>query len=421
MMKYGLNDKPGLGPMLLYGLQWWVVSLPCVVIMGVVASRLHFSETGQQVFYLQKLFGLVGLATLAQIYLGHRLPLVIGPATILLVGLTASAASGVEALYTAMMVGGGVLALTAASGQLTRVRRLFTPRIVTVILILIAFTLAPTILKLVLAGVDHQAGHLCFAVLTVMAMLLANQYLKGVWKSMTVLLGLVLGSLVYFLAFGLPEVRPYAPSAGGRLLLDHLDFNAGAVLSFLFCYLALAVNELGSIESIGHMLSADDMSGRVKRGVTVQGLSNLASGAAGVIGPVSFSLSAGVIAATGCASRHTLLPAGLGLVLCSFFPEAVLIFSLLPGAVMGALMLYLMSAQLASGLILLVSERSVRNFNDGLTVGLPLMLGLIVSFAPAAAFDGFPDLLRPIVGNGFIVGTITVILMEHLIFAGRKD
>jgi len=420
MIKYGLNDKPGPGPMLLYGLQWWVVSLPCVVIMGVVAARMHFGSAGEQVFYLQKLFGLVGLATVAQVYFGHRLPLVIGPATILLVGLTASAASGVEALYTAMMIGGGVLALTAASGQLTRVRRLFTPRIVTVILILIAFTLAPTILKLVLDGAANQAGHLGFAVLTVLIMLLGNQYLKGVWKSLTVLLGLAVGSLAYFLIFGLPAAQPYSPPAGGSLLLDHLDFNAGTILSFLFCFLALAVNELGSIESIGHMLSADDMTGRVKRGVTVQGLTNLAAGAVGVIGPVSFSLSAGVIAATGCAARLTLVPAGLGLLFCSFFPEAVLIFSHLPGAVMGALMLYLMSAQLASGLTLLVSEKSVQTFNDGLTVGLPLMLGLIVAFAPAGAFEGFPDLLRPIVGNGFIVGTITVILMEHLIFAARK-
>ena len=420
MIKYGLNDKPGLAPLLLYGLQWWVVSLPCVVIMGVVASRLHFSDVGDQVFYLQKLFGLVGLATMAQICFGHQLPLVIGPATILLVGLTASAASGVEALYTAMIVGGGMLALTAASGQLTRVRRLFTPRIVTVILILIAFTLSPTILKLVLAGADNQAGHLCFAVLTVLIMLLGNQYLKGVWKSLTVLLGLVVGSLVYFLVFGLPEAQPYTPPAARSLLLDHLDFNAGTVLSFLFCFLALAINELGSIESIGHMLAADDMSGRVKRGVTVQGLANLVSGSAGVIGPVSFSLSAGVIAATGCAARRTLLPAGFGLLLCAFFPEAILIFSRLPGAVMGALMLYLMSAQLASGLTLLVSEKSVTTFNDGITVGLPLMLGLMVAFAPAEAFEGFPDLLRPIVGNGFIVGTLTVILMEHVIFAGKK-
>ena len=40
-MKYELNDKPGILPMLMYGLQWWIVSLPCVVIMGIIVSQLH--------------------------------------------------------------------------------------------------------------------------------------------------------------------------------------------------------------------------------------------------------------------------------------------------------------------------------------------------------------------------------------------
>lgn len=420
MTKYGLNDKPGPLPWLLYGLQWWVVSLPCVVIMGVVASGLHFDDVGERVFYLQKLFGLVGLATLAQVCLGHRLPLVIGPATVLLVGLTASAASGPERLYTAMAIGGGVMALAAAGGQMARARHFFTPRIVTVILILIAFTLSPTILNLTLSGTGDQAGRLCFAVSTVLLMLLANQRLNGAWKSLTVPLGLVLSSLACFLIFGTADQRPYSPPANSPLWLGRPDFDAGVILSFLFCYLALAVNELGSIEAVGHMLGADDMSGRVKRGVTVQGLANLASGAAGVIGPVSFSLSAGVIAATGCAARLTMIPAGLGLLFCAFFPEAVLIFSRLPGTVLGAMLLYLMSAQLAGGLTMLVAEKSVAGFNDGLTVGLPLMLGLLVSFAPPGVFEAFPGFIRPLAGNGFIVGVITVILLEHVIFADKK-
>ena len=52
-MKYELNDKPGLLPMLMYGLQWWIVSLPCVVIMGIIVSKLHYTDVAEQTFYLQ--------------------------------------------------------------------------------------------------------------------------------------------------------------------------------------------------------------------------------------------------------------------------------------------------------------------------------------------------------------------------------
>ena len=53
-MKYELNDKPGILPMLMYGLQWWIVSLPCVVIMGIIVSQLHYTDVAEQTFYLQK-------------------------------------------------------------------------------------------------------------------------------------------------------------------------------------------------------------------------------------------------------------------------------------------------------------------------------------------------------------------------------
>lgn len=416
-MKYGLNDKPGAAALLLYGAQWWVVTLPSVVIMGVILARMHFTDPGQQIFYLQKLFALMGAATVIQTVWGHRLPLVVGPASTLLVGVIAAQAEGVTAVYTSILTGGVLMCLLAASGLIARVRFFFTPRIIAVILVLIAFTLTPTILNLVLPGEERAVFHAVFAIAVVFALVFCNRALPGVWKSLTVILGLAGGSAVYFAALGPPALPPLAPGpANGALLLPELAFHGGALFAFVFCFFALLINELGSIESIGHMLRCDDMEGRVKRGVGLQGLANVAAGGLGVIGPVDFSMSAGVIAATGCASRYPLIPAGLGLAACAFFPKLVLFFACIPSPVMGALMLYLMSSQLASGLTMLVAERGVSDFNSGLIVGLPLMIGLVTSFAPAHLFTAFPDLLRPIVGNGFVMGTLAVVLMEHVIF-----
>jgi len=420
-VKYELEDRPGPLALLLYGLQWWVVSLPCVVILGVVVARMHFDSLGDQVFYLQKIFGLTGLALLAQLFWGHRLPLVIGPAAILLVGLTASGSSNLPALYTAIMVGGALMALVAGVGLLGRLRALFTARIVAVILILIAFTLTPTILRLVLDPVRGAGLTFAFALGLVLVMIIANQMLPGVWKSMTVLIGLAGGSLAWVLLSGGPETLEAIPARTTGLGLPHLEFEAGAVISFVFCMAALAINELGSIESIGRLVGAEGLEGRVRRGQMTQGLANMASGALGIIGPVSFSLSAGVIAATGCAARRTMIPAALGLILCAFFPQVVLIFSRLPAVVMGALLLYLMAAQLASGLSLLTADRTLGDFTGALTVGLSLMVGLLVAFAPESALADWPPLLKPIIGNGFIMGTVTAILLEHLILRpGRR-
>lgn len=414
-MKYKLEDSPGLLPLMLYGLQWWLIALPCVIILGVVVGRLHFDNLGDQIFYLQKTFALMGLTMMVQLTWGHRLPLVVGQSAILLVGLTASLSSGMSALYTSIMIGGAILAVVSAFGLIARLRVFFTDRVVVVILILISFTLAPSILRLVVNPAQGSSLSLGFALGLVLVMVIANQLLPGVWKSMTILIGLVGGSLAWALLTAWPEALEAVPAGTSGLWLPSLEFEAGTIISFLICMLALSINELGSIESIGRMLGVDDLEGRVRRGQVVLGLANMTSGAVGIIGPVSFSISAGVIGATGCAARRVMIPAGLGLVLCAFFPKMVLVFSRLPGVVMGALLLYLMAAQLASGLTMLMRGRGVGNFSGGLTVGLPLMVGLLIAFSPESAFTAWPALVRPLVVNGFIMGTLMVIVLEHLI------
>lgn len=419
--KFGLDDKPPIGPLLLYSLQWWVVSLPCVVIMGVVLARMHYQDAALQALYLQRVFGITGAIMAFQALFGHRLPLIAGPASTLLVGLAASVASGPATQYTAIIVGGAFLAVAGFSGFLEKMRTLFTPRIVATVLLLIALTLAPTILRLTLPeeGADQSAAFtLGFAILLTFAMLVTNNKLPGVAKSLTVLLGLAGGTILYSMAAGFPGLRmAEAPTAPPPLF--SIEFDAGVTLSFLFCFLALAINEIGSIESLGRLLDADNMDKRMRLGTGYTGVANMVAGCLGVVGPVDFSMSAGLIPASGCASRYAMVPAGAGLFACAFSPAVVSVLSVIPGPVMGSIMLYLMASQLASGLTLAVGEKGVASFVGGLVVGLPIMLSLIIAFAPPHSFAAFPALLRPIVGNGFVVGTIAVIVLEHGIFRGK--
>ena len=160
-MRYGLNDKPGLLPWLLYGLQWWIVSLPCVMILGIIVAKLHFEDTGAQIFYIQKLFGVMGITMIVQVLWGHRLPLVIGPASVLLIGVLAALSAGTGAIYTGIFAGGVLLMLLAFTGWLSKLQFIFTPRIIVVILCLIAFTLAPVILKLIFSE-PGRVYSICF-------------------------------------------------------------------------------------------------------------------------------------------------------------------------------------------------------------------------------------------------------------------
>lgn len=424
-MKYGLDDKPGIVPMLMYGLQWFIVTVPSLIIIGIVAAGVHAGDASSQVFYLQKLFVVMGLSTVVQILWGHKLPLVIGPASVLLIGVVAAQSSGAPATYTAIMIGGVLLSILAYSGLLQKIRFVFTPRVITTILIMIALTLSPVILNLIISDKAHASFGIVFALLLTLALVVINNLLKGIWKSMTIVLGMLGGSIAYYLINGFPPLLQHDMPAIGfaaesSFFLFSPEFNIGTILAFVFCFIALIINELGSIESVAQMLKAGNVGKRIKSGVGILGFSNLVSGAAGIIGPVDFSMSAGVISATRCASRYTLIPAGLGLVVCAFFPPVISILSGVPSVVLGCIMLYLMSSQFASGLFMLITEKAITNFNDALTVGLSLMIALMISFAPKAVFENFPSILHPIIGNGFVMGVITVLVLEHIVFRKKE-
>lgn len=70
---------------------------------------------------------------------------------------------------------------------------------------------------------------------------------------------------------------------------------------------------------------------------------------------------------------------------------------------------------------MMIREKAVDGFDGGIVVGFSLMVALLLSFAPDEALNSIPALIRPIVGNGFVMGVITVLILEHLIFrAGKK-
>jgi xanthine/uracil permease len=421
--KYGLNERPPFSETLLYGLQWFAVTLPIIVVIGKITGEFHFSAAGDQMVYLQKLMFVMAVALLAQLVSGHRMPLIAGPSSILLIGILSSAGHPAGTIYSSILLGGVILTVISMTGLLGYLRKLFRPRVVAVVLILIAFTLAPTLVHLITAGAEKASplAALLFALVFSCSMLAAHRFLSGVWKSTVIIWAMVAGSLCWFTAFPEsfslnPNFSPPLVSGFFRHLTFTLSFDAGVLISFLVCFLALFVNDFGSIQSMNELLQPADADGRINRGILITGLSNVLSGFFGVIGPVNFSLSPGVIAATGCASWIAMMPTAVFLLLLSFSPAAIGFISAVPSVVVGTILIYILASQIAAGLMMISESLREFRYTDGLVIGLPLMLATITAFLPAAFLAGLPSVLRPILGNGFVVGITAVLLMEHGIF-----
>ncbi len=421
-IRYKLDDMPPFGEFVLFGLQWLAISIPGIIVIGKIVGGLHFTDPSAQITYLQKLTFVIGVVLVSQVLLGHRLPLIVGPSTVLLVGMIASAGFDPATVYASIMVGGSILFLTAVTGLFGRLQKLFTVRVVAVVLLLIAFTLMPTVLGLLIPP-GPVLPHRCmsFAFMLILGMFIAQRYLPPIWKSAIIFFAMIAGSLAWVIIFpssGLHSAPRGLPAFSGFFheFTTRFSVAPGVLASFIFCFLGLSVNDLGSIESVSVLLKLPDMRQRVNRGISLTGLANLASGFFGVIGPVNFSLSPGVILSTGCASRFTLVLTGGLLVLLAFSPAVLGLVESVPPVVIGCVLTYLLTFQIAAGFATIGQEEKGFRLESGLVVGLPVLMGTAVSMLPARILGTFPLVLRPVMGNGFVIGVLVAFILEHVLY-----
>ena len=420
--KYGLEDKPPLGESVLMGLQWCALLVPFMIILGKIAGTLHFTDPAGITVYLQKTAFIMAVFLFLEVMWGHGLPLVMGPSSVLLIGIISSSGFDINTINTTVVSCGLILALAGITGIFGHLQRLFTPRVVAVVLLLIAFTLTPTILRLVTdsQGISPQAN-MVYALILTIAILILHRLLTGIWKSILILISMFAGTISYFIFF--PGNLNITPVVSSRILstffqdmIGGLSFDIGLLISFSICFVALSINDVGSMQSINALVKTTDMDNRVNRGIFFTGLANVASGIFGVIGQVNYSVSVGVVTATGCLSRFTLIPAAAVLLVISFSPMIIAFLGIVPPVVIGSIMFYTLCAQVSAGLMVAFEASGRFNLDDGIIIGMPILIATVIAFMPADFFHNFPRILQPIIGNGFVMGVIVLLLLEHGIF-----
>lgn len=421
-IRYSLESLPPPRQFALFSLQWLMLTVPFVIIIGKTVAGLQYPDNpGLQLSYLQRMFFAMGITALTQLFYGHRLPLVIGPAAVLLVGIIAACQTAAPAaVYSSILIGGLAVAIFDRLGILGRISALFTPRIIGVVLLLVAFTMVPTIVSL-LAGRAPTPRTLVFTALMLLAVIAGYRLPAGLFKSTLSVWTLLIGTILYHLFAGQPSAAvPQVPlfALWGPLNFQW-TFDPALIISFMFCYLALVANDIGSIQTTAQLLSLPDAGQRTSKGLFVTGLGNILAGLSGVVGPVNYSLSTGVILSSSCASRFTLLPAALVMLAMSFIPALINLVTYIPSEVIGVMLFYTMCSQIAGGLGMLSASLRTYSFETGLIIGVPIMAGMIIALLPAHYTATIPALIRPLVTNGFVVGLLLAIIMDHLLAKGN--
>ena len=417
---YNLDDRLPLRHALLYGLQWAFIMFPALIIAATLVADSFPQEPIDKIRFLQFTLLTSGVFTALQTLRGHRFPLLEGPATALMLAFVLLAPLGLKAVQGGMIIGGGLLILTVLSRQLDRVSRLFTPNVIGVILMLIALGLLRPLLGFMTgAGPGNPRGEgwiLLISITLVLLMATLSHRLEGFWKTMSLLIGMGVGSLL-FLFFGLLEWQKVAAaswlSLPARWVPSVPEFQWTAAVAFACAYLAVMVNTLGSLQGIAAITDGERLAKALPRGMLVTGAAGMVCGLLGVVGTVSYSMSPGVILANRMASRYAVTCCGIILALAAFLPKLAAFISLVPGPVVGAALCVGLGGQVGVGLSAVATQTIT--FRDYFVVGLPVIIGTMAGFLPQSLFDALPGSVQIFVANSLITGIVLVLVLEHLL------
>jgi len=426
---YQLNERPPFHKNVIYGLQWVLTSIPSVVFFSTLCGVALGLDPAGQISFAQRLLIAAGLMTMVQSLLGHRYPVLEGPSSAILVTfLVLAPHGGLPVIEGGMIVGGLFLILIGVFKWLRWLSSLFTPHVVGVILILVAFTLlsfvSPLLIGINKASPNGELTVFGFSLLIILLVAFMSHRLRGFLQSTSLLAGILFG-LVLFLLKGGMSFSLVGQASWFALPSPFLGvwpkFSLPAILAIVCTYLAVTANSLGSLQGISEVVGAEGLENRIHRGIAMNGVSGVVAGILGVAGLVSLSISPGIVLVTRVASRYVLTMSGAIMIVCAFIPKLWAVLTAVPPSVIASVLFVALSSQLLVGINVMLSGKGAIDRRDYFTLGIPILMGAMISITPKPFFQLFPNAIASLVGNSLVMGILFSLLLEHVLFRQRKE
>jgi xanthine/uracil permease len=414
-------------------IQWAVFILTNVIAVPVVVGAAFHMSPVEISTFMQRMLFVTGAATLVQIFVGHRLPVVEGAAGmwwaifILLSTMSVPTNRGLvlQQLELGLIIAGIFLAALSFLPISEKIRNLFTPIVTGVYLILLVSQMSGSFFKSMLGitATNQLNGKIAgICLVEVVIILIFSLKTKGIWKSMGPLSGIIVGWVLFHFSGLIHSGETYRPSAWFAVpkvfSWGSPQFDIGIVLTSVITSIVLISNVIASILVVGIALEKEVQPKQYQKGILGNGIGLFVSGLFSVVGVVPLSITAGFISTTGNKKTRPLIIGAIFIVIVGFSPYIAEFFSTLPLEVAYASLFIPFSQMLGFGIRdLMGQEPSPRNL---LVIGLSLMVGIGMMFMPPAAFETVAPWLRNIVANGLLVGLILCLVLEHVIFREKK-
>lgn len=424
---YGADDRPPLGLTLSLGAQHAVMAIALSTYALVVAKLANLSLDDAQSLLTCTILGMA-LATFLQSW-GGRLG-----AGAFIAHIPDPISVPFVAIIIARYGPGGVLPAAVAAGFaalvvsriIPHLRPLFPPTVMGVVVTVGGFSL-------VRGALEHSLG-LDGAYLIDPRSLLISLVTLGIivgfsiWGTramqlFSLLAGLVVGIVVSAALGYLHGLERFATTP--VFALPHVPtpvfgIDPGMLAAVVMVALLVQLDTFASVVIMDKMDDADwrrsDMR-MVSGGIQAGGLANLLTGLIGALPTATSSANIGLCHATRATSRYIGVAAALMIAVAALLPQVTLALTLIPTPVIGAIEIYAAGFFAVSGLELAASRQL--DSRGIFMIGISLTVGLGVMLMPQLV-DNVPEVMKHMVGSGFVMAGITAVLLNLLFRLGTS-
>lgn len=366
-----------------------------------------------------------GIATLIQSLgfwrFGVRLPLMQGCTFAAVSPMIAIGSQyGVTAIYGSVIAAGVLMILLAP--VFAKLLRFFPPLVTGTVILIIGLSLMSVAAGWTGGGSASKTFgkpvNLAFAALTLLIILAIERFAPPALQRLSILLGLVLGTLVS-IPFGLADFSGASDQAWfGVSVPFHFGyptFQVSAIVAMCIVALVIMTETTGDMLAVGEIVDRPVQSRQLADGLRADGLSTVLGGLFNTFPYTAFAQNVGLVSLTGVRSRYVATFAGGVLVVLGLLPKLGGIVEGIPQGVLGGAGVALFGMVAASGVRTL--SRVAFNNANVLVVAISVGIGLLPTVSPQL-YAQFPDWFRIIFNSGISAGAITAILL-NLLFNSR--
>jgi xanthine permease XanP len=421
---YQLEDKIPARTAAFVGFQHVMAMFVGVITMPLVVSgALKFSLTDTAYLVSMGLF-ISGISTIIQTGgigpIGSRLLAIQGTSFAFLSPLILAGKSGGMALMIGMSLAGAPIE-AILSIFLPKLRKVFTPVVTGVVVLLIGASLVPVGMKTIAQGLNPSAppwAGVAIACLVLAIVLVLNSFRHPWTRMAAVPISLAVGWLI---CLGLGYMKGASGGDQGSWIVVPVPFKYGLafdihfLLPFLFVYVITTLESIGDITATSQ-LSMEPISGprywkRIRGGVLADSFNSLLAAIFNTFPNTTFAQNNGVIQLTGVASRRVGYWVGGILAVLGLFPSIGRFIALIPGPVLGAVTLLLFGMVATAGVRIL--QQVELNHRNLLIVATSMSLGLGVESVPEV-LEPLPETLKLLFSSAVTTGGIAALLLNTL-------